>query len=298
MPGHPLATAFLHHLPSGFRHSLKASAALESCLSEHLIAARAAWPVLTFGNEPFLRHLAERLPQQEEPLEALRRLHAADLFLARACLENDREAIGLLERSFLRASLRKALAAKGASPAEADEILQKIRIKLLFSGEGKPPKLAEYSGSGPLASWLRVLAARMVLDVRRRRKAEPADLSLSDLPVSEADPLSALVAQRYHRELKAAFQAAVAGLPRKERTLLKLHHLEGVSLDSLGAIYHADRATVARWLARSRRAIIGETRRQLVEQHRINDSDVDSLIRGVQSGLDFSLRRILGKSEG
>jgi RNA polymerase sigma-70 factor (ECF subfamily) len=97
---------------------------------------------------------------------------------------------------------------------------------------------------------------------------------------------------------KAALQAALAGLGAKERNLLRMHLLHGLSIDEIGRAYQVHRATAARWLATTREALHRETRRLLRARLGLTDPEFDSVLRAVESQLDASFRRLLTSSAG
>ena len=62
-----------------------------------------------------------------------------------------------------------ALTRLGREPMFVDEVRQVLRTKLLV-GDGAPPKIADYSGRGPLDGWVRAAAVRAAIDLKRREK--------------------------------------------------------------------------------------------------------------------------------
>ena len=78
---HSLVEQLLAYAPMERREALRRWEGLEALLCEYLAAGRAAWPSVTLAPESFLRHLARHLPPEDAPADALRQLHAADLYL-------------------------------------------------------------------------------------------------------------------------------------------------------------------------------------------------------------------------
>jgi RNA polymerase sigma-70 factor (ECF subfamily) len=146
---------------------------------------------------------------------------------------------------------------------------------------------------GALGGWVRVAAVRTALNLRRDQK--PAEAEQPRMSPSEAvpDPELDFLKMRYRGEFEAAFGDALGALDSEERNVLRLHYLDGLNIDEIGALFKVHRTTVARWLAKSREQILMGTRRRLGERLRITDSELDSLIALVQSQLDVSLRRFL-----
>jgi hypothetical protein len=73
--------------------------------------------------------------------------------------------------------------------------------------------------------------------------------------------------------------------------MLRLHHLGGVTLDQLAAMYASLRHTV-RWLADVRKPARG-TRTMLRTRLAVSADELDSIMELIGSRLDASVRRLL-----
>jgi RNA polymerase sigma-70 factor (ECF subfamily) len=280
----------------------------ERALADVLMAAVAAgaarWPGLALPPETFVRHLARAAGPEPDARAALTRLHAADLYLACACARGLAEAIGLFEDAHLVA-LGSALAgAVSVSAEEVDEIRQRLRIKLLVGepARGRPPLVASYGGRGPLAAWVRVAAVREALTLvrdagigARATRRAAAEEALSVVPV---DPELAVIKDRYRQDFAEAFSGALRGIADRERALLRLHTVAGLSLEKIGAIYKVDRSTVSRWLADARHALLDGTERGLRERLGLAPAEVESMARLLTSQLEIDLPELLRTSGG
>jgi hypothetical protein len=122
---------------------------------------------------------------------------------------------------------------------------------------------------------VRVFALRIALRLleRERPAAHEPDDELWRFP--DGHDLKRL----YRDELKAAFAAAVAALPDRERAVLRYHLIDGLAIDAIGAVYQVHRATAARWLSGARDQLAAGTRRALMQRLKIDLSEVDSLMR-------------------
>ena len=129
---------------------------------------RRAWPGVELGIEAFVGHLAERaggpLPSE---------VRGPDLYLACACVTRGRGAIESFDRAYL-AQMGAYLARLGPTPAFVDEVRQEVRDKLFMSRDAAPPRIAEYHGKGALVSWVRVVALRVAMNMRRQSWRGPA----------------------------------------------------------------------------------------------------------------------------
>ncbi|HZU81492.1 MAG TPA: sigma factor-like helix-turn-helix DNA-binding protein, partial [Polyangiaceae bacterium] len=107
-----------------------------------------------------------------------------------------------------------------------------------------------------------------------------------------------LARERYRDAFAPAFAAAVAGLERRDRTLLRLHLLGGVSLEQLAAVYGVHRATVVRWLAAARAQVLDATRANLIARLGVRADELESLMGLVQSRFDVSVERLFATQGG
>jgi len=87
----------------------------------------------------------------------------------------------------------------------------------------------------------------------------------------------------YRDDFGRCFREALAELPARERTLLRLNIFEKLSIDKIGALFSVHRATAARWLERAKAQLAERTETLLGERLAIGDSDVASIIRLVRS---------------
>jgi RNA polymerase sigma-70 factor (ECF subfamily) len=262
-----------------------------------LARARASWPALDLDQEVFARWVAERLPDTPGAAD-LEALHWEDLYLACGAAAGNRAAIAALEEQLVN-QLRGALARVDGSPAFHDEVLQLLREKLLLSAPGAKPKLAAYSGRGPLLHWLRTVALRLALSHRRGqgRQAPAGDLrDEGDLPLVGDHPDLGYLKERHGDDLKKALGDAIRTLGARDANALRMHLLDGVSLESIGALYGVHRTTVARWLEAARQQLLAETRRCFSERLQMPLGQVDSLIAVLRSRIDLSLSRVLGRT--
>jgi len=86
---------------------------------------------------------------------------------------------------------------------------------------------------------------------------------------------------------RAAFLATLGELERRERTVLRLHLLDGLTIDEIAPMYEVHRATIARWIGAAKQTVLDRTRRRLMHDLRLDAAEVDSLIRLVQSRIEL-----------
>ncbi|WP_164014099.1 sigma factor-like helix-turn-helix DNA-binding protein [Pyxidicoccus trucidator] len=287
-----LAELLRAYVPLERREQVAAVDGLDALLVEHLAAARAAWPTVTLPVESFLRHVARHLPA-EATADVLRQLHGADLYLACACAEGNPQAL----RAFDQHVLQKVPPKLGGLPhATVDEVLQVLRARLLMGRGDAPPKVADYSGRGPLVAWVRITGVRIAgelshRDGRQELFDEPPEAFARML--STGDPEHELVRKDSRELLVEVLRKVLASLPERERALLRLHHLHGFTMDRLSALYGESRSGMQRQVAHARERLLKLTRAELAARMRMEGSELESLLGLVRSRLDLSLNRLL-----
>jgi RNA polymerase sigma-70 factor (ECF subfamily) len=266
---------------------------LEETLRSLWEAGRKAWPQVELAPASFVRHLCACLPHDGDSTR-LASVHATDLYLACACALGDPEALARFDRHFLPVAA-EVLLRNGADTTWVDEVQQVLRQKLFVGRESRAPRIAEYSGVGPLKSWVRATAVRAATDLRRGEdRAVPLqEGELAEMELLTADPELEFLKSRYRRELKEAFALALQALPDRDLNVLRFYLVDGLNIDKIGQLYGTHRATAARWIAGAREFLLDESRRILGERLRVTPEEFNSLVRLVRSNLDLSIMRFL-----
>lgn len=291
-----LSAAFLSHAAPEMSNQVGDPDSLERALAALWSRARAAWPQLALSEDSFLRHVAEHV--RGEPLAALAALHAGDLYLACACVHDSPGALAAFDAGLL-AQVPSLLGQERLAPAALDEVCQQFRARYLVASPDAPPRIASYSGRGRLIGWVRIAALHLALNMFRNRDdqlAQREGVDPAQLLASQEDAELEYLRRRYQPEFKAAFQETLAALPARDRDLLRMHVVHGLSIDKIAPLYDTSRATVARWLAAARQAVLVGTHRRLQVRLRLPVSEVESLARILRSQLHLSLARCLGEA--
>ena len=267
-------------------------------LADAIAAAREKWPGITVDEAA----LAQLLDERAEGVPPC----APDLVLARACVAGDDAAIRYFDREMF-ARVDRVLGRLGLSAADTDDVKQELRTKLLLGdrtshrirdaarpGEAGAcrAKLAQYSGTGPLAAWVASVAGREALGSLRKKK--PSDpLGDDDLLDTADDPELTALKDRHSADFKRAFQAAVAELPARDRGVLRAMIVDDRSINDIAVVYGIHRVTASRWVSEIRASLLKGTRAQLRDQLALDEGSLDSAIRLIDSNLDVSLFRLL-----
>jgi RNA polymerase sigma-70 factor (ECF subfamily) len=221
-------------------------------------------------------------------------LHSDDLAWARSLAAGDREALARYERELvpmIEAQLRR----RGLADDAIADVQQILRTRL-FVGEGDGPAIARYEGRGALKSWVLVSALREAVRVRQKTSREPpvddeALIALADR--ADAGPPS-VDKQRYQDAFKVAFRSALAALSARDRVLLRMHVLDGLTIDQIGALQGVHRATAARWIERAREEVSRNVRRELMKELGMDPFEADEILEWVHSRVELSLS-VLGR---
>ncbi len=266
---------------------------LEDALRGALRSARLAWPDIDVPADAFVASLASRLPPAQRSPAALRALHAADLYLVCACDRLDPRALAAFETHYF-SEVDRALARMKLSPLAVDDVKGKLREKLFFPANGERTPLASYSGRGALGAWLRLVAVRAALKaMRAASKDAPEGLDELDLALRGVDPELTYLKTTFAAEFKTALAESIDALSVRDRNLLRQHALDGLTIDQLGALYRVHRATAARWVADVRARLLKEVQRRLMTRLRLDQDELDSVMRLARSQLDVSVQRLL-----
>lgn len=246
-----------------------------------------ARPEVRVELDAFRDYLAARRPDDVTLDDQLATWCLDDLYLACACVGRDPKAVLAVERELIPII---DLVLATWDRAVVDETRQRLRAMLMVDHNGRGPLLAHYSGRGALARWIRVVAAR---EAGKTRRADTAampvdDDALFDALVAHDDPQLAAIKQDAAIAFRAAFLATLAELDRTERTVLRLHILDGLTIDDIAPMFRVHRATVARWIAAAKQAVLERTRKRLMHELRLDANEVDSLIRAVQSRIELT----------
>ncbi len=117
---------------------------LQPLLLQIILAVQARFPQMPIPAEAFLDYLVERLPPDGDAMEALRAVHAADLYLACGCARGATWAIAEFERSVL-SQVPLFLARSHPEANLIEEVTQVLRMKLLVGTDGGPARIASRS---------------------------------------------------------------------------------------------------------------------------------------------------------
>lgn len=185
-----------------------------------------------------------------------------ELELCQACLAGDDDALRALD-----VHVR-------ALPVD-DDVKQALRHKLLVE-----KKLGEFSGTGSLPRWLKTVAARLAVDLRRGSREDAVeDAVLTALLPPTGNLESQAVTVQAREVLREAVHAALGALPDRDRLFVQHYHLDGMTLTAIGQLYSVAPSTVMRSLDRTVERIRELVRDHLAKAHGLEQASIDSLVR-------------------
>lgn len=233
---------------------------------------------------------------------SLAELQTNDLFLALSCLAKDASSLAKLERDIILPLQPTIERVCRNGKTSADDVIQWTREKLLVSGGtgrdgvASPPKLTQYTGRGSLAGWIRVVATREALQDRRKSKHELTSMDAVSLLGGGPPAVSmevALLRERYAASFRTAVEGALKALTPEQRSLLRFHTKDGLTIDQLAPMLGVHRATAARRLERARLDALEHTRRILRDSQGLSESEARSICTALGSEIDVSIARAL-----
>jgi RNA polymerase sigma-70 factor (ECF subfamily) len=289
------------------RPPLEPSPALKAALADAVALGQAAWPRVALDPAAFARHIgcvldvdtsaardAAGVVSGAAASAGVAALHIGDLFLACAAARGMPQAIAELDARYIK-PLPFILGGTGALAGDADSVCSILRERLVVGEGGQPPRIASYGGRGPLGAWIAIAAQRTAISLDRREGAlqRAHDRAMSEAIGADLNPELRHMKARYKEAVEAAFRAALGELADRDRALLRLGLVGGLSLDSIAASYNVNTSTVSRWLAKIRQGLLDRTLALLRERLRLSDPEAVSIARLVTSQIDVSVIRFL-----
>jgi len=312
---------WLHALEAGRREAgrapLGSSPELIVALGNAIDAAHDAWPKIPLDSAALAHHIGRLLeiegeaeagknpevqpaeggggaPEPLAAVTAVATLHTADLLLACAAARGITEAVAEVDSRYIR-PLPFILGSVGALPVDADTVCSILRAKLLVGEPGQPPRIATYGGRAPLGAWIAIAAQRTAISLDRREGAlqRAHDRAMAEAISPDSNPELRHIKARYKDAVEAAFKDALAELPDRDRALLRLGLVGGLSLEAIAASYNVNASTVSRWLAKVRQGLLDRTLTRLRQRLLLSDPEAASIARLVTSQIDISVVRFL-----
>lgn len=256
----------------------------------HVVHARVhrRFPELSPPPAGLAEFLLSKLAPGTSSPNAVLELAVEDLALVLACARREPEALRCFEEQYI-VKVARMTGHMRLSAVQVDEVRQRLRVDLSIPRANGTLRLLDYAGRGDLQAWLRVSATRAALKILRRR-SDGASLDEDDKLVDEHDAELSFLKRDQQLAFREALGEALASLDPRDVNRLRLHYLDGLSLEELATVEQVHRATVARWLAKARELLLANMRRVVMSKLRLSESECSSFMRLAQSRFDLSLR--------
>jgi RNA polymerase sigma-70 factor, ECF subfamily len=295
----PLTSALLAALPAQRQLALGSlpTDEIESQLNELVTSGQVAWPTLRLPPPALVTFIAHNVTRDVDATAAdmLHNLRAGDLHLATACAAGDPLALQIFEQ-LMSTEINIALARMRVTGARLQDVKQLVLQRLFVGTQGGTGKIIEYGGRGDLRRWVRSVAVRTCLNEMRKHKREVPmeDQLIANHALPGEDPRLAYMKQTYAAEFKSSFAVALGKVTAREQTLLRYHHVDGLNIDEIGAIYRVHRVTAFRWLEKAKEQLVTATLVDLKDRLDISPDELNSVLRMIRSQVQLSLVRHLG----
>jgi RNA polymerase sigma-70 factor len=254
-------------------------------LPDLLASARVAWPSLAVDPGRFFAYVEARAIM----LSTLSPQLAADLYLAFACFANLPNAIETFTKQY-GATVESAARNFDGSVTFVDEVKQRLAESLFVGSTTREPRIGQYRAVGPLAGWVRTAAKRIALRLVSAERGERfvQDEVLVRELAAVCDQELALSKAHCAAAFREALNAAISNLEPRERMLMKLHLVAGLTTVRIGKAYHLSQSSVSRHIQRATRRVLDEVKDRLRDTLGVQSKDVESLFELVQSQIDLT----------
>ena len=247
-------------------------------------AGRARWSDVALPFDDFTARMEALDVADEDSLSAARICSSPPpARRARAAVRNfDVAFIADLERRVARFRLRRTSSMSFA----------RSRTKL-FVGPSPGIRGIAARAAGRLASRHGV---RLAIDVGAPSSAATTDVDLLELVAAEQTPELDVARKQYHDRFRALLEDSFKALGAREKTILRLHVVDGLNIDAIAAIYDVHRATVARWLVAIRARVYDRLKQEFAVRWNASSSELRSIVRLLRDHIHITAKRVLDSS--
>jgi RNA polymerase sigma-70 factor (ECF subfamily) len=291
-----LAALFLGARPG--RPAPKDTTGLETQLRAVVDRAMAAWPELPLDRERFPARIVCQMAVVvgDDVAAELTGFFAEDFALGIACVDKVPGALTTLDRT-CGPAIGAAVARVDHGPELRDEVRQILWARLFVGTPEQRPRILSYAGRGPLAGWVAVAAQRAALDLRREAARNAgSDPGADQVLPSDDHPEIDYLRTKYKAEFEAAVRQALTALPDRDRLLLRLSTVSGLTHEQIATIYKVNQSTVTRWIRNARAEVLRTTEHAVCEKLGVQPAEFRSLAGLLLSRIDLSISHVLATS--
>jgi RNA polymerase sigma-70 factor (ECF subfamily) len=251
-----------------------------------IAAGKLRWPNLLVDPQQLRTYLTDRGLTAEGLTPSI----ASDLFLSFACFAKVPGALQVFQLTFdpiVVAAARRLDATGGL----VDELRQRLS-EMLFVGSGRSgPRISEYKGRGPLSAWVRTCAKRVAL--RLAKVGSPEVLMTRDALADEisdvCDQELSLLKDHYGELFRQELVLALNELPARDRMLLQLHLVAGLSTTRIAKMYHLNQSSISRQLQRAAATTFLLIKQRIHARLGVATAELESLLDLARSHIELTL---------
>ncbi len=211
-----------------------------------------------------------------------------DIVLARACARGSPSAVDKFVST--HQELLRAVGVQSMRPDERDDFQQHVLTHLLVQQGNTAPRVEQYRGRGTLRAFVRMVASRLAIDLKRARGNESTASDLGAWIVEELDPDEALESAEVRTMVSEALIRALRGLKPPERRALRMRYVLGFSVARTAEALGIHEISVSRLVTRVRTRLLQQVRDELSR----GDTSVEpGVLAALARTLDVSLARWL-----
>jgi RNA polymerase sigma-70 factor (ECF subfamily) len=264
---------------------------LDSLLQRLTERAESEWPHFRLERLAFRQRLMRDFEAWDDDIAVLLQLHVADLYLALACELGTSAAITSFATIHL-AGLDMHLKRFRRSSLRVDDLRREMEDTLLFGKGDRPGRIGQYRGRGPLKNFVAATARNITLTMLRseRRRARNVDV-LTETSMLSRIP-APIASARNESAVRDAVRSALLELDRRQRTVVRLHVVQGVTLTQIGRMLKVNQSTVSRTLDAALRFLQRKLRRELRDGCGMTESEMLSVIRDVRCTIELNWSHI------
>jgi len=249
-------------------------------------AGALSWPSLRVNSEGLGRYLDERACSDEQVTPSI----ARDLFLAFACLSEASNAVEAFQADYRPIVSATAQRFDGSGHL-AEELWQQLARTWFVKDGDRVPRIGAYHGRGPLSAWVRTCAKRAAIRMVKPKTSEVlmTHEALAEELTEACDQELVLLKNHYAELFRQELLGALGELPGRDRTLLQLHLIAGLSTTRIAEMYQVNQSTISRQLQRTAANIFGRLKQRVHARLGVATAELEALIDLARSQIEFTL---------
>jgi RNA polymerase sigma-70 factor len=256
-------------------------------------AAEGQWPSFRVERSLFEKRLMASVSEQVgDPAVTLSKLHVSDLYLAHGCELGIPAALSAFAATYL-STIDLYLEHFRNSTVRSDEVRRELEDTLLFGRRTPPGRIGQYRGNGPLRNFVATAARNLAISMLRSRERHMvSDFDNLATQLGSSEGTDGIATARDEGVVRDAVRSALLGLDRRQRTIVRLHLVRGVTFTKIACMLKVNQSTVSRTFDAALHTLYRAIRRELRELRGMSESEMQSIIHDVRGRLELTWSRI------